>query len=101
MVRGDVHHGRDGAARTTHRIVFEESSHLVEEHHRRALGHVRLGLGKEHQGKGADGGDGHEQVLVEGLPVDDAVPGLGQHVVSGQQIRDEKCRELNPEPVAA
>ena len=99
-VGGDVHHGGDRLARLVGRVAFEQLAYLVEEHDRRAFGHMGLSFGKEDQSEGAECGNRHEQILVEGLSVDDAVPGFGEHVVAGQQVGHQKEGELGPQAPA-
>ena len=96
IVRGDVHHGRDRFARLADSVAFEQRPHLVEQHDGRAFGHVRLGFREEDERERADGGDGHEQVLVERLLVRDAVPGLREHVVARYEVGDEERDEFDP-----
>ena len=99
VVGGNLHHFGDRAARPVHGVVLEQLAYLVEEHDGGAFGHVRLAFGEKDKGKRADGGDSHEQVLVEGLAVHDAVPGTREHVVAGDEIGHEKAGELDPQAV--
>ena len=93
VIGGDIHHGGDGLAALAHGVALEQFAHLVEEHDGSALGHVRFGLGEEDHGECADGGDGHEEALVEGLATADVAPRLEQDVVSCDEVGDEVERE--------
>ena len=99
VVGGNLHHLGNRAARPVHGVVLEQLAYLVKEHDGGALGHVRLTFGEKDEGKRADGGDGHEQVLVEGLTVHDAVPGAREHIVAGDEVGHEKAGELDPQAV--
>ena len=54
---------------------------------------MRLGVGEEDHGERADGGDGHEEALVEGLAATDVAPRLEKYVVPGDEVGDEVERE--------
>ena len=41
-VGGDVHHVGDGLTRFAHGVALEQLTHLIEEHYRCTLGHMRL-----------------------------------------------------------
>ncbi len=99
VVGGNLHHLGDRAARPVHGVVLEQLAYLVKEHDGGTLGHVRLAFGKKDEGKRADGGDGHEQVLVEGLAVHDAVPGAREHIVAGNEVGHEEAGKLDPQAV--
>ncbi len=58
---------------------------------------MRLGVGEKHQGKGADGGDGHEEVLVQAVSAGDVAHGFDEHVVAGDEVRNEEEDELGVE----
>ena len=93
-LRCDVHHIRDGLARLVHGVALEQLAHLEEQHNGGALGHMRLGVGEQHQGERAESGHGHEEVLVQRVPVRKASQRAGDDVVAGDKIGDEKEREL-------
>ena len=97
VVGRDVHHGRDGLAALAHGVGLEELAHLVEEHDRGALGHVRLGVREEDHRKGTERRHHHEEALVKGLAAADVVEGLGQHIVSGDKERHEEEGEARVE----
>ena len=94
VLRRDVHHVCDGLARLVNRITLEQFAHLEEQHHGRAFGHVRFSVGEQHQRKRAESGHGHEEVLVQRVPVRKASQRAGDDVVAGDKIGDEEEREL-------
>ena len=83
VVGRDVHHGGDGLAALAHRVALEQLAYLVEQHDGRTLGHVGVGVGEEHHRKRAQGGHGHEEVLVKHLAMADVVEGLANDIVAG------------------
>ena len=101
VVGGDVHHAGDRLAALAHRIALEQFSYLVEQHDGAALGKLRLGLGEADGGKSADGGDGHEERLVEGFAAPNVAPCLAQHVMAGDKVGDEVERKFPVGGVAA
>ena len=73
---------------------MEQLAYLEEQHDGGALGHVRLGVGEQHQREGAEGGHGHEEVLVEGVAAEEIAECAGDDVVAGDEVGDEEEREL-------
>ena len=63
-------------------VTLEEFADLEEEHHEDSLGILRLGSWEEADKQSADSGDGHEEVLVEGVTLHDALPRLVQRLVA-------------------
>ena len=55
---------------------------------------MRFSVGEQHQRKRAEGGHGHEEVLVQRVPVNESAQGAGDDVVAGDEVGDEKQREL-------
>ena len=47
-----------------------------------------------HQRKRAEGGHGHEEVLVQRVSVNESAQGAGDDVVAGDEVGDEEQREL-------
>ena len=90
VVGCDVHHGADRFTALAHGVCLEQLADLVEQHDGGAFGHVRIGVGEEHHGKRADGRNGHEEALVEGLAAADVIECLLQYVVAGNQKRHEE-----------
>ena len=98
---GDVHHGGDGLARLAHGVALEHLSYLVEQHHGSAFGHVRLGVGEQYEGEGAQRGHRHEEALVQRMASGELLGGFGQHVVAGDEVRHEEQREFGIEGLVA
>ena len=99
IVGGNIHHIGNGLARFTNRIALEQLAYLVEQHYRGAFGHVRVGIGEQHQGKRANRGNGHKEVLVEHLAVADVARRLQQNVVTRNKVRDKEQNELKVQRV--
>ena len=55
---------------------------------------MRFSVGEQHQRKRAEGGHGHEEVLVQRVPVHKASQRAGDDVVAGDEVGDEEQREL-------
>ena len=101
VVGRDIHHVGDRFARFADRIALEQLAYLIEQHDCSALGHMRIGIGKQHERERADGRHAHEEVLVEHLAVPDVSRRFEQHVVARDQVRNEEERELDVEPQGA
>ena len=99
VVGCDVHHGADRLAALAHGVCLEQLTDLVEQHDGGAFGHVRVGIGEKHHGKRADSRDGHEEALVEGLAAADVVACLLEHVVAGNQKRQEEQHKADVDVV--
>ena len=93
VIGRNVHHGCDGFARFAHGVALEQLADLVEQHHSATFRHRRLRVGERDHGECANGGDGHEQVLVEHLAVFDVAGCPQQHIVAGDEVRHEVQRE--------
>ena len=93
VVGRDVHHGGDGLAALAYRVALEQLAYLVEQHDGCAFGHVGVGVGEEYHRKRAQGGHGHEEVLVEHLAMADVVEGLAKDVVAGDGEGDGEQHE--------
>ena len=93
VIGRNVHHGCDGFAGLAHGVALEQLADLVEQHHGATFRHRRLRVGERDHGECADGGDGHEQVLVEHLAVFDVAGCPQQHIVAGDEVRHEVQRE--------
>ena len=55
---------------------------------------MRFSVGEQHQRKRVEGGHGHEEVLVQRVPVNESAQGAGDDVVAGDEVGDEEQREL-------
>ena len=63
-------------------IALKEFAHLEEEHHEDGFRILCLCPWQEAYQQRTDGGDGHEEVLVEGIAVSDALPCFAQRLVA-------------------
>ena len=89
VVGADVHELADAAAALADGDVLKKLAYLVEHHDGDALAEVA-------QRYRAYRGDGHKEVLVEGLAVLYALHGLHQRLIADYQIGDKVQRELEP-----
>ena len=89
VVRADVHQVADVLAAAADGVALKQLADLVKQHD----GHG-LGIVPEHHR--ADGGHGHEQVLVERLAVINALAGIDERLAADEQIRNEIQHELEP-----
>ena len=94
IIGADVHEGGNAAAALAHRIALEEFTYLIEEHYGYRLQIIAAALVKR-QGKGAQGGDYHKEVLVEDPLVAYAQEGFAEDVVAYQDVD----RQIIQEPV--
>ena len=78
----DIHQVGNTFAALALGIALEEFTDLEEEHDEDGLRELRLCPRQETDAKGADGGDGHEEMLVEGIALQDALPSLMQRLVA-------------------
>ena len=85
-VGADVHQVGDALAALSLGIALEQLADLEEQHDEHRLRELRLGTRQEADGEGADGGYRHEEMLVEGIAVDDALDSLLQRVVADNQV---------------
>ena len=81
-VRPYVHEVGDAVAGLALSVTLEEFTDLEEEHHEDGLRVLGLGTGEETDQEGTDGGDGHEEVLIEGVAVGDTLPGLVKRLMT-------------------
>ena len=88
VVRADVHQAGNALAALAHGHALEQLADLIEEDNGAALNVIA-------QGKGTHGGNRHQEALVKGLAVLDALDGLAEHVPADHQIRDAVQRQLH------
>ena len=92
----DVHQMCDRFPAAAFRDAFEQFSHLEEQHHEHRLGKLRRGARQEADGECAQRGDGHEEVLVQGLAVRERLGCLRQGLPADDQVRDQVNQEIGP-----
>ena len=72
----DVHQMCNALATLSLSIPLKEFAHLEEKHHEDGLGELRLCPRQESDAQSADGSNRHEEMLVEGIALHNALPGL-------------------------
>ena len=85
-IRTDIHEMGNAVTALALGIALEEFTHLEEEHDEDRLRKLTLGSWEETDAEGTDGGDGHQQMLVERLAVEEALDGLLQSAYTNEQI---------------
>ena len=88
VVRADVHQAGNALAALAHGHALEQLADLVKEDNGAAF-HIVA------QGKGTHGSHRHQEALVKGLAVLDALDGLAQHVLAHHKVRDEVEQQLH------
>ena len=73
-VWADIHEVGNAVTALTFGITLEEFANLEEQHDEDGLGELRLSARKEADAEGADGSDGHEEMLVKDIALGDAFP---------------------------
>ena len=76
----------DAVATLAFSKTLEEFTYLEEEHHENSLWKLRFCTRQESDTEGSDGGYRHEEVLIEGITVEQTLYCLLQRVVSDEQI---------------
>ena len=77
----NVHQVRDAVAALPFGIAFKQFAHLEEQHDEHRLRKLCLSSWQEADAQRADGGDSHQEVLVEHVSLGDALPGLPERFV--------------------
>ena len=78
----DVHQMADALTALALGIALEELAHLEEEHDEDRLGELGLGTRQEADAEGSDSGDGHEEMLVEGIAMGNSLPRLMERLMA-------------------
>ena len=91
-VGANLHQGGNAPSASLHGQALEELADLVEEHHSHTLHKVAVPV-IDGQHEGSDGGDGHQEILVEHSSVHHAQSCLAQNVVADNQVG----RQVEPE----
>ncbi len=89
IVGADIHQGADVLSAASHGHGLEQLANLIEEHDRHTLGELALqppALIVNAQQHGSHRGNGHQEVLVEHLPVADAQCRLAQDVIAYNEV---------------
>ena len=75
-IRSDIHQMCNALATLSLGIALEQFTYLEEKHHEDGLGELRLCPRQESDAQSADGSNRHEEMLVEGIALHNALPGL-------------------------
>ena len=89
VVRANVHQAGNGAAGLGHRIGLEPLAHLIEQHNGYALGVFA-------QDQRTDCCDGHKEILVKHLTMQDVGDGFPDNIPANHRIADEVDAHLRP-----
>ena len=81
-VGADVHQVGNALAALAFGIALKEFANLEEQHHEDGLGELGLCPREEADAEGTDGGNRHQEVLIEGIAVGDSLSSLFQRVVA-------------------
>ena len=92
-IRADVHQMGDAVTASAFCIVFEQFTNLKEKHDKHGLGKFRFSPWEKTDAKGTDGGQGHQEMLIEPIAFGDAFAGFSQGVVTDKQIRNQIDRQ--------
>ena len=81
-----VHQMGDAVATFSFGIAFKEFANLEEKHHEDGLWKFGVGTGKETDAQGTDGGEGHQEILVEEVASGNAFGSFFEGGVANEQI---------------
>ena len=95
-VRTDVHQMRNTLTTLPFGITLKEFAHLEEEHHKDSLRKLRLCSWQETNAESAYGGYGHQEMLIEGITLQQPFSSLLQRTCSDDEIRDEINQQQLP-----
>ena len=76
--------------------ALEQFAHLEEQHDEHRLRELRLRARKEADGERPEGRDGHQEVLVQRLPVGKRLEGFPDGIPSDNEVRDQVNQEVSP-----
>ena len=95
IVGTDVHQGADVLAALAHGVALEQLADLVKQHDGDGFV-VVAAFFIDGQREGADGGHGHQEILVEHPAVEDAAPRLPQNVIANDGVDRQVQRQPQP-----
>ena len=87
MDKGTVHEFGNGFSRFVHRLILQEFSQLIEDHH---SGCFRILLDRN----SAHGGNRHQKLLVKDLAAQNVAYGRQNDIISGQKIGNQTDKRL-------
>ena len=92
----DIHQVGNALTAPALGIALEQFANLEEQHHKHRLRELRLSPRQEADGQRTDGGHRHQQVLVEGIALGNALGRLLQRVITYYYIRYEINQQQLP-----
>ena len=95
-IRTDVHEVGDRLPAPAFRNPFEQFTHLEEQHHEHRLRELRLRPRQEADDERPQRGDGHEEVLVQRLPMGQCLDRLLDGLPSHDEVRNEVNEQVSP-----
>ena len=97
VIGRDVHHVGNGLAALSDGVALKQLAHLVEQHDRRTLGHMRIGIRESDHRKCADGRHRHEEILVESRAAANVAPRFAEDIVAGDDVGHQVQAEARVE----
>ena len=85
-----------GAARAAFRDALEELADLEEQHDEDRFGELRLSARQEADRERAEGGDAHQEVLVQRLAFSERLGGFLERVPAHDEVGDQVDQEVLP-----
>ena len=95
-VRADFHQVRDAVAAAALGVTLEQFAHCEEQHDEYRFRELGLRSGQEADAEGTDGGQGHEEVLVEDISAGNAFDRFFQGAGADEQVGNEIDNEQLP-----
>ena len=95
-IRADVHEVGNRLPAPAFRDPFEQFTHLEEQHHEHRLRELRLRPRQEADDERPQRGDGHEEVLVQRLPMGQCLDRLLDGLPSHDEVRNEVNEQVSP-----
>ena len=86
-IRPDIHQRADILPAFSDSVALEELADLVEKHHGHGL--VKIPGFQQADGQGAEGGDSHQEVFIEHLPVQDPPERFPQDVIPNDSVGNQ------------
>ena len=95
-IRANIHQMRDARPTLSFGQSLEILAHLEEQHHKDGLSKLALGTWQKTDAEGADGGHRHQEVLIEGVAMRQALGRLFQRACTYYKIRYEVNQQQLP-----
>ena len=85
-VRPNVHQMGNALAAASFGVSLEEFAYLEKQHYEHRFRELRLGSWQETDEQCTDGGYRHEEMLIEGIAVNQSFDGFLQGVVTNEEV---------------